>query len=149
LSIERPIVGSGIAGETIVSFHVQKTDYPHFDQVLRARAKVLRNEIRSTLQKAGQEQFSSLAGQVHDAGEESVADLLMDVNQAEIARDVQELRDVERAQKRIKAGTYGLCAECGEPIARARLDAAPSASRCVRCQQSTENTAAATRPASL
>jgi DnaK suppressor protein len=132
-----------------VSFHVQKTDYPHFDQVLRARAKVLRNEIRQTLLKAGQEQFSSIAGQVHDAGEESVADLLMDVNQAEIARDVQELREVERAQQRVESGTYGVCAGCGEPIARARLDAAPSASRCLRCQQFTEDTPSSTRPASL
>jgi RNA polymerase-binding protein DksA len=132
-----------------VSFLISKTDYPHFEQVLKARAQVLRNEIRMTLQKAGQEPFAVLAGQVHDAGEESVADLLMDVNQAEIARDVQELREVERAQKRIEAGTYGRCNVCGEPIARARLDAAPAASRCLHCQQASESSPAALRPASL
>lgn len=132
-----------------MSFHIRKADYPHFEQVLQARAKVLRNEIRMTLQKAGQEQFAALAGQVHDAGEESVADLLMDVNQAEIARDVQELREVERAQKRIEAGTYGRCTDCGEPIARARLDAAPAASRCLHCQEASESAPAAQRPASL
>lgn len=132
-----------------MSVHIHKQDFPHFSQMLTARAKVLRGEIRDALQKANQEQFANLAGQVHDAGEESLADLLVDVNQAEIARDVQELREIERAQARITEGTYGRCTECGEEITRARLEANPSAQRCIRCQEAVENDGRNARPVSL
>ena len=32
-------------------------------------------------------------------------------------------------------GSYGTCAECGEPIASRRLAAIPWASHCIRCQE--------------
>jgi DnaK suppressor protein len=51
---------------------------------------------------------------------------------------------VERANKladaleRLRDGEYGLCEECGEPIAPARLKAMPEVARCVRCQDRLE-----------
>src|SRR5215813_1670151 len=51
---------------------------------------------------------------------------------------------VERANKlaealdRLRDGDYGLCEECGEPIAPARLRAMPEVTRCVRCQDRLE-----------
>jgi len=128
--------------------HIQRSDFPHFAQLLKERAKILRREIRDTLLRADEERYANVAGQVHDASEESLADLLVDVNQAEIARDVQELRDVERAQQRIEAGTYGHCGNCGTAISRARLEANPSALRCIKCQEAAEKTSSAT-PVSL
>lgn len=132
-----------------MSFHIQASDYPHFEQVLQARAKTLRAEIRASLQRADQEHYAKLAGQVHDTGDESLADLLVDVNQAEIARDVQELRDIERAQQRLRDGSFGVCTNCGEWIARARLDASPAAQRCIKCQQAAEQSGSSPPPASL
>ncbi len=41
---------------------------------------------------------------------------------------------IDAALKRLAAGTYGQCEACGTPIDRARLEALPYASRCVRCQ---------------
>jgi len=38
------------------------------------------------------------------------------------------------ALERIDAGTYGLCADCGEPIPEGRLEARPDAARCISCQ---------------
>ena len=51
---------------------------------------------------------------------------------------------VERANKlaaaleRLGDGVYGLCDECGEPIAPARLKAVPEVTTCVRCQDRIE-----------
>jgi DnaK suppressor protein len=51
---------------------------------------------------------------------------------------------VERANKlaealdRLRGGEYGLCVECGEPIAPARLRAMPEVTTCVRCQDRLE-----------
>lgn len=52
--------------------------------------------------------------------------------------ETAELRLLDAALERIRAGTYGRCIDCGEPIALARLQAAPAAPRCVVCQQSSE-----------
>jgi RNA polymerase-binding transcription factor DksA len=41
----------------------------------------------------------------------------------------------------MRAGTYGECRDCGEPIALARLSAYPTAMRCLACQQRHEKKA--------
>jgi RNA polymerase-binding protein DksA len=48
------------------------------------------------------------------------------------------LTQTERAIERIDAGTYGRCESCGNPIAKARLQAFPSATLCVTCKQREE-----------
>jgi RNA polymerase-binding protein DksA len=48
------------------------------------------------------------------------------------------LTQVERAIERISAGTYGVCEGCGRQIAKARLQAFPSATLCVECKQREE-----------
>jgi len=44
------------------------------------------------------------------------------------------LESVNSARKRLAAGTYGHCESCGNLIDRARLEALPYATRCVKCQ---------------
>jgi RNA polymerase-binding transcription factor len=68
------------------------------------------------------------ASLVHD--EEMVVDMA--------ARRVRELQAIDRALDDIDAGRYGICQECEEPIAKARLKALPFAIRCVACQAKAE-----------
>src|ERR1700733_4113250 len=42
------------------------------------------------------------------------------------------------ALRRIEAGTYGACEECGEPIAKPRLQAIPYARHCIGCAREME-----------
>ncbi len=99
---------------------------------LEEQRKQLRADIREELLSTDNNQ---LAGQVHDAGEESVADLLVDMNVATISRHINELREVEAALKQISVGTYGSCEDCGDDIPFERLNAQPSARRCVTHQE--------------
>lgn len=50
----------------------------------------------------------------------------------------QQIRDhlaeLEHALQKFEKGTYGLCDNCGQPIAPARLEALPQASLCVACK---------------
>lgn len=46
---------------------------------------------------------------------------------------VEEMRRIRAALDRIKAGTFGVCAECGETILSERLDIVPHASLCRNC----------------
>lgn len=105
---------------------------------LLERADAVRSDIARELGKLEHEHYSELAGAITDAGEESVAHLLVDVNLAEITRDVEELRGLEAALARIGAGTYGSCDECGAEIDARRLTIMPAAARCVACQTKLE-----------
>ena len=53
----------------------------------------------------------------------------------EAGRDSETLAQIETALRRIEAGTFGTCDECGREIPQARLDAVPWATLCVRDQE--------------
>ncbi len=48
------------------------------------------------------------------------------------------LKEVDEALDRIKASTYGICDECGEPIGLKRLEVKPVAKYCVACKAKME-----------
>jgi RNA polymerase-binding transcription factor DksA len=74
------------------------------------------------------------------AGDESVASLISDLDQADTSRDLSELRGLDVARERIADGSYGTCIECGGDIGFERLRANPAAERCIRCQTQYERT---------
>ena len=43
------------------------------------------------------------------------------------------LREIDEAERRLAAGTYGTCARCHRPIPVERLRAVPTARTCVAC----------------
>ena len=49
--------------------------------------------------------------------------------------DAKILQAIEEALQRVEAGTYGLCRDCGQPIADARLDAIPWTRVCITCKE--------------
>jgi DnaK suppressor protein len=49
------------------------------------------------------------------------------------------LEQIESSLERIEEGTYGQCEECGVKIPKARLNAIPYATLCVRCAEQQEN----------
>jgi DnaK suppressor protein len=51
---------------------------------------------------------------------------------------VERVNRIAAALERVDAGEYGLCVECGENIAPARLQALPEVTTCVRCQDRLE-----------
>jgi RNA polymerase-binding protein DksA len=109
-------------------------------QAIKQRKQALREEIRDELERSGRERFADLAGEVADAGDSSVADLLMDENMTLVSRQVQEFAELETAQQRLDTQEFGVCSECGSDIGFQRLLAAPNATRCVDCQTQHEKT---------
>jgi DnaK suppressor protein len=53
--------------------------------------------------------------------------------------ETAELGDIDAALERIQAGTYGICSDCGVSIPPARLNAYPTAKRCIDCQSLSEH----------
>jgi len=50
-----------------------------------------------------------------------------------------QLGSIEQALHRIASGDYGICEDCGETIAFARLQAQPFTSLCIDCQSVRES----------
>jgi DnaK suppressor protein len=105
---------------------------------LARRAANLREDIVRELRKLDDETSRSIADNVADSAELSVADVIGDLYLAEVDRDVRDLREVEAALLRIRADTYGTCVDCAEPVDPMRLRFNPQAARCLHCQESNE-----------
>lgn len=106
---------------------------------LKADYQVLLSEVRDELQNAGeQHRIDLLNNEPGDSGDESMASALADFNLTIVDRQVQGLRDIELAFQRIKNGEYGLCIDCGDDVPFNRLQAYPTAKRCIVCQQKRE-----------
>lgn len=49
--------------------------------------------------------------------------------------DAKILQAIEEALQRLEKGTYGICRDCGEPIAAPRLNAIPWTRVCITCKE--------------
>jgi DnaK suppressor protein len=101
---------------------------------IEQRRKALLAELREDAERVQRNRHEDLAGPAPDAGDESVATLIADLDQADLGRDLSELRAIEAARTRLSDGSYGICADCGGDIGYERLKATPSALRCIACQ---------------
>ena len=104
------------------------------------RQRVLVGEVADQRSRTAQEGNDDSLGGVGDAGDESVVRMMTDLHLQEAGRDLEELRNIEAAVQRIDAGSYGDCEACGNEIGLARLEAQPTATRCVECQSQHEKT---------
>lgn len=118
-------------------------DRSEIERRLLEREEQLRADIGRELRKYDTEHYNMLADSVADRGEQSVADLLVDVDLAEISRDVNEIREIEQALLRLARGAYGRCVDCDAEIDAKRLDNDPSVARCIPCQERLESQAGA------
>jgi|SRR6185437_11664259 len=101
--------------------------------VITSRKKTLQSKLNELLQPSMEretikvENFADPLDQLSSAATRELAIHLVD-------RHSRLASDVRSALTRIGEGTYGLCENCGEPIAAKRLDAVPWARLCLSCQ---------------
>lgn len=128
-----------------MSVELSEQQLDEFKKQLKDLYLQLREEIRQNLLRTDNESYQELAGSVHDISDEALADLLVDINNANISRQIQEIRDIDAALLRIANKTYGECIDCGQPISLQRLQAYPTAKRCLDCQEVYERTHAGSK----
>ena len=109
-------------------------------RAIEERRQALLAEIRREVARTRDEPFEALAGATPDSGDAALADLIADVGEAEVTRDLAELRSLDAARRRLADGSYGRCLDCGADIPFERLSAELGAARCVECQQRHERT---------
>lgn len=105
-------------------------DTDFFRGLLEARKAEL-----TSLQEASLESRATVALDQTSVGRLSRMDAMQAQAMAMAAqrRRQGELARIEAALRRLADGEYGHCSECGEEIARKRLEIDPVATACVRC----------------
>ena len=111
-------------------------------QDLHDRLVVERNELRTQLLTIEEDTFA--ATQSDSSGDVGLDDESADAGTATFEREkdlsiennVRDLlQKIERALKRIEAGTYGVCDRCGKQIEKARIKALPYVDLCIKDAQ--------------
>ena len=110
------------------------------ERAMLRRREALEVESHADAEKLREDVFSETAGPVADLGDEATADLISDVENAELSRDLTELQEIDAALMRLREGHYGRCAHCGGEIDLERLRREPAATRCLECQSTHEKT---------
>ena len=111
----------------------RKQTEAHKKRLLARRSRLLRGlqSQLEALRQADQRRVSDTADVANDA--------VLDFQSLQVAEvEVQELRKIDGAIRRIDAGAFDVCEECDGPIGRQRLRALPQATLCIRCQQRLE-----------
>jgi len=88
-------------------------------QEIRGRVGRIERDLRKTPERDWQEQATAVEN-------DQVLEGLDDMVRAEVL-------GIQQALDRMAAGEYGFCVECREPIDEKRLEAAPTADRCIYC----------------
>jgi DnaK suppressor protein len=100
-----------------------------------ARVAALRRELADVIGSA-----SSTTGDDEHDPEGATIGFERAQAQALLDQAVATLAELDAALERQRAGTYGSCADCGEPIGAERLAARPAARRCITCESDRRRT---------
>lgn len=114
-----------------------KTEIPSYRQRLLALKKRLGGDLKELEEEALRPAGGEAAGGLSDVPIHP-ADVSAENYEEEVTVGLLEnedllLTEVNDALNRIDRGTYGRCENCGQPIAKERLDALPYARYCLRC----------------
>ena len=102
------------------------------------RAELL---ARIAAQRGGAVPRTEAAAEQYAAGREESHAQAMSERDTEFAlteHELAELAAIDAALARVHEGAYGLCLDCGDDITPARLQAVPTALRCMACQSQHE-----------
>lgn len=113
---------------------MQKKELKQMENVLLNRKNVLLRELEERVKKYRDANSGKMTDIAEIASSSSTDELEITVAE----EDARELKQIEDALARIRAGHYGICEQCGQVIKKARLKAIPFATLCVSCKEEEE-----------
>ncbi|GAN32727.1 MAG: TraR/DksA family transcriptional regulator [Candidatus Brocadia sp. AMX2] len=113
---------------------MQKKELKQMENVLLNRKEVLLRELEERVEKYRDTNSGKMTDIAEIASSSSTDELEITVAE----EDARELKQIEDALARIRAGHYGVCEQCGQMIKKARLKAIPFATLCVSCKEEEE-----------
>lgn len=126
--------------------HLSPTQRLQFGADLQGRRNLIDSQ-RSAQLGGGSRAEHARDVLLQDGDDATQRDAEREVDFARSDRDAVTLVEIDGALQRLADGSYGLCADCGEAIALARLQSLPQAQRCLACEALQER--GASKPATL
>ena len=105
---------------------------------LRRRLKHERGRLLRTVVRTDDELATLEAHQPGATVEDAAAGLAASILSRLEGQERHELDEIDAAQARLEAGTFGTCERCGQPIPLRRLRAIPVTRYCLPCQTKEE-----------
>jgi DnaK suppressor protein len=111
-----------------------KKELKQMKSLLLVKKNILLREVEERVKKyrdANSEKMTDIAEIASSASDGDLEMLVAEEN-------ARELKQIEDALVRIKAGHYGVCEQCGRSIKKTRLKAIPFTTLCVSCKEEEE-----------
>ncbi len=105
--------------------------YAHIERTLIAKRKEVAVRLERIKKNLTAGRSADSQEQAQELENAEVVDALGNEARSELTR-------IAKALDQLKNGEYGNCADCGEDIPMARLEAYPFADRCIRCATAAE-----------
>jgi RNA polymerase-binding protein DksA len=118
---------------------MNEVDLQYFRQLIMAKKSEV-NQAMEELNRVSRSDEAQESSEDRSAYSLHMADRGTDAMEREknmllAQREGDYLDYLEEALQRIEAGNYGVCRTCDGPIARARLEAVPTATQCIDCKK--------------
>jgi len=111
-----------------------KKELKKFKELLEAKRKAVVDNAKKTLTDNMVLDPSDLPDEMDLAASEYLQSFEFRLR----GREKSHLAKLELALKKIDDGSFGICTECGEPIAKKRLEARPETQLCIKCKEDQE-----------
>ena len=122
---------------------MEQKDLEYFEQLLIQKRNEILKELgyyeEVTLSTNSKEQsgdLSNFATHLADMGTDTME---REKNFQLASKEGRFLYHIDEALKRVRAGSYGKCRECGKEIGKGRLEAVPHATLCIDCKTAEES----------
>ncbi len=118
---------------------MSKKDLDYFETLLKEKRAKLVEELgfieQSNLYQNQKDQGSEISGYANHPAEAASDYTSLETNFDLAEREGKYLVYLEDALERVRKGTFGICKVCEELIPRSRLEAVPTATKCVNCKE--------------
>lgn len=105
-----------------------------FRSILEEKRLALVQSAQASLEQDMQLDTNEMPDEVDLASSEYIQSFALRLR----GRERNFLDKIETALKKIDAGEFGVCEDCGEPIGLKRLEARPETTLCIRCKEDQE-----------
>ena len=105
---------------------------------LESELRTTASRLRAIARPDELEELPASLGSIFDDVDKIQIDQTREMGLMTKGRLVQRANRLVSALKRLEAGTYGECTECGDTIKAARLKALPEVETCLVCQDQIE-----------
>ena len=119
-----------------------KKELLDFKKLLLKKKEEVNAEIKhiseDTLKKSQKDASGDISGYTYHMADVATDNYDREFSLGLASKDRKSLYELEDALKRIEDGTFGVCLDCGNLIAKTRLKVVPQARLCIKCQEKRE-----------